>query len=58
VLTDRLNWLVDQGILERRRYGEHTTRELNEYRLTAKGRAAKGAHEAMGSADFGRSCPG
>jgi DNA-binding HxlR family transcriptional regulator len=27
VLADRLNWLVDQGILERRRYGENTTRE-------------------------------
>ena len=27
VLADRLNWLVDQGILERRRYGENTTHE-------------------------------
>ena len=39
VLTDRLNWLVGHGILERRPYAEHTTRDLNEYRLTAKGRA-------------------
>lgn len=39
VLTDRLNWLVDNGILERRPYAEHTARDLNEYRLTAKGRA-------------------
>ena len=39
VLTDRLNWLVAHGILERRPYAEHTTRDLNEYRLTAKGRA-------------------
>ncbi len=39
VLTERLNWLVDHGILERRPYAEHTARDLNEYRLTAKGRA-------------------
>ena len=39
VLTDRLNTLVDLGILERRRYAEHALRELYEYRLTAKGRA-------------------
>jgi DNA-binding HxlR family transcriptional regulator len=39
VLTDRLNWLVAHDILERRPYAEHTTRDLNEYRLTAKGRA-------------------
>ncbi|HUO38967.1 MAG TPA: helix-turn-helix domain-containing protein [Mycobacterium sp.] len=39
VLTERLNWLVDHGILERRRYAAHTARDLNEYRLTAKGRA-------------------
>ena len=38
VLTDRLNWLVDHGILERRPYAEHAARDLNEYRLTAKGR--------------------
>jgi DNA-binding HxlR family transcriptional regulator len=37
VLTDRLNWLVGHGILERRPYAEHAARELNEYRLTAKG---------------------
>ncbi|MFZ0719195.1 winged helix-turn-helix transcriptional regulator, partial [Mycobacterium sp.] len=39
VLTDRLNGLVAHGILERRPYAEHTTRDLNEYRLTAKGKA-------------------
>ena len=39
VLTERLNWLVQHGILERRRYAEHAARDLNEYRLTAKGRA-------------------
>jgi DNA-binding HxlR family transcriptional regulator len=36
VLTDRLNRLVDEGILERRRYQERP--ERFEYRLTAKGR--------------------
>lgn len=35
VLTDRLNRLVDEGILERARYSEHPPRY--EYRLTAKG---------------------
>jgi DNA-binding HxlR family transcriptional regulator len=35
VLTDRLNRLVDEGILERTRYSEHPPRY--EYRLTAKG---------------------
>jgi DNA-binding HxlR family transcriptional regulator len=39
VLSERLNWLVDHGIMERRPYTEHSARELNEYRLTAKGRA-------------------
>src|SRR2546425_9888556 len=38
VLTDRLNGLVEHGILKRHRYAEHTTRDLYEYRLTAKGR--------------------
>jgi DNA-binding HxlR family transcriptional regulator len=36
VLTDRLNRLVDEGILERRRYQERP--ERFEYRLTHKGR--------------------
>ncbi len=45
VLTDRLNWLVDHGILERRAYGEHGAR--NEYRLTAKGRALFPAYSAL-----------
>jgi len=36
VLTDRLNWLVDEGILERVRYGERPVR--HEYQLTPKGR--------------------
>lgn len=38
VLTDKLNTLIEHGILERRPYAEHTARELNEYRLTEKGR--------------------
>jgi DNA-binding HxlR family transcriptional regulator len=36
VLTDRLNRLIDEGILERARYSERP--ERYEYRLTAKGR--------------------
>jgi DNA-binding HxlR family transcriptional regulator len=36
VLTDRLNRLVEQGVLERHRYQEHPPRD--EYRLTEKGR--------------------
>ena len=36
VLTDRLNRLVDEGILERRAYSEKPPRD--EYRLTDKGR--------------------
>jgi DNA-binding HxlR family transcriptional regulator len=36
VLTDRLNRLVDEGILERRRYSERP--ERFEYHLTPKGR--------------------
>jgi DNA-binding HxlR family transcriptional regulator len=36
VLTDRLNWLVGEGILERVRYSERRIR--HEYRLTPKGR--------------------
>ena len=37
VLTDRLERLVDDGVMERRQYEEHPPRW--EYRLTAKGRA-------------------
>jgi DNA-binding HxlR family transcriptional regulator len=37
ILTDRLNKLVDAGILERRPYAEHPGRTLYEYRLTQKG---------------------
>jgi DNA-binding HxlR family transcriptional regulator len=36
VLTDRLNRLVEQGVLERARYSDHP--ERFEYQLTAKGR--------------------
>jgi DNA-binding HxlR family transcriptional regulator len=36
VLTDRLNWLVDEGILERVRYSD--ARERYEYHLTQMGR--------------------
>lgn len=35
ILTDRLNRLVDEGILRRERYSEHPPRD--EYRLTEKG---------------------
>ena len=37
ILADRLAKLVDNGVLERRRYEDHPPR--HEYRLTAKGRA-------------------
>src|SRR3954454_5602645 len=47
VLTERLNWLVDHGIFERRPYAEHAARELNEYRLTAKGRALFPVYTAL-----------
>jgi DNA-binding HxlR family transcriptional regulator len=36
ILAQRLQWLCDEGILERRRYQEHP--ERFEYRLTQKGR--------------------
>jgi DNA-binding HxlR family transcriptional regulator len=47
VLTDRLNWLVRHGILERRPYAEGKARELNEYRLTDKGRALYPVYTAL-----------
>jgi DNA-binding HxlR family transcriptional regulator len=47
VLTDRLNSLVDRGVLERRPYAEHAARELNEYRLTDKGRALFPVYAAL-----------
>ncbi len=37
ILSDRLNRLVDFGILERRAYREGAKRTLSEYRLTAAG---------------------
>jgi len=37
ILTDRLNRLVDAGILERRVYEQHANRALHEYRLTEAG---------------------
>jgi DNA-binding HxlR family transcriptional regulator len=37
ILTDRLNGLVEEGILERRPYAEHPGRTLYQYRLTEKG---------------------
>ena len=45
VLTDRLNRLVDEGILERVRYSERP--ERFEYRLTAKGRELNVALTAL-----------
>src|SRR6185295_2008426 len=47
VLTDRLGWLVEHGIFERRPYGTNTARELSEYRLTAKGRALFPVYSAL-----------
>lgn len=47
VLTDRLNSLVDHGVLERRRYAEHAARDLFEYRLTPKGRALFPVYAAL-----------
>ncbi len=47
VLADRLNWLVDHGILQRRPYATHAARELNEYRLTDKGRALFPVYAAL-----------
>ena len=47
VLTDRLNSLVDQGILERRPYSRGGARDLYEYRLTDKGRALFPAYVAL-----------
>jgi DNA-binding HxlR family transcriptional regulator len=47
VLTERLNWLVDHGILDRRPYSEGATRTLNEYRLTEKGRALFPVYAAL-----------
>lgn len=37
ILTDRLNRLVDVGVLERRVYEQHAKRALHEYRLTEAG---------------------
>ena len=45
VLTDRLNRLVDEGILERVRYSERP--ERYEYRLTKKGRELNVALTAL-----------
>jgi DNA-binding HxlR family transcriptional regulator len=47
VLTDKLNLLVEHGVLERRPYAEHAVRELNEYRLTDKGRALFPVYAAL-----------
>jgi DNA-binding HxlR family transcriptional regulator len=45
VLTDRLNRLVEEGVLERVRYSERPPRD--EYRLTAKGRELERALTAL-----------
>ncbi len=47
VLTDRLGWLVDNGIFVRQTYAEHAERDLCEYRLTRKGRALFPVYTAM-----------
>ena len=53
VLTDRLNRLVEEGILDRVRYNEHP--ERYEYRLTSKGRDL--ADHARRPAAMGRHVP-
>ena len=53
VLTDRLDRLVDEGILERVRYSERP--ERYEYRLTQKGRDLQ--HRPRGPAAVGRQLP-
>jgi DNA-binding HxlR family transcriptional regulator len=45
VLTERLKWLVEQGVLERRAYQERPTR--HEYALTEKGVELCGVLMAM-----------
>jgi DNA-binding HxlR family transcriptional regulator len=45
VLADRLNRLVEEGVLERVRYSERPPR--SEYRLTAKGRELEAALSAL-----------
>lgn len=47
VLTDKLNLLVQHGVLERRPYAENAARELNEYRLTEKGRGLFPVYTAL-----------
>ncbi len=47
VLAERLDRLVEQGILRRESYAPDAARELNEYRLTAKGLALFPAYTAL-----------
>lgn len=47
VLAERLERLVEHGILRRESYAPTAARELNEYRLTAKGLALFPAYTAL-----------
>src|SRR6476661_8548595 len=47
VLAERLERLVEQGILRRESYAPAAARELNEYRLTSKGLALFPAYTAL-----------
>jgi DNA-binding HxlR family transcriptional regulator len=47
VLSDRLNSLVEQGILQRQHYAEGRVRRVHEYRLTEKGRALFPVYTAL-----------
>lgn len=47
VLAERLDRLVEEGIFRRESYAPDAARELNEYRLTAKGLALFPAYTAL-----------
>ncbi len=47
VLSERLNSLVEHGVLERRPYSERESRSRYEYRLTDKGRALFPVYAAL-----------
>jgi DNA-binding HxlR family transcriptional regulator len=47
ILSERLTNLVEHGILERRPYAGHATRNFHEYRLTDKGRALFPVYAAL-----------
>jgi DNA-binding HxlR family transcriptional regulator len=47
VLAEKLNLLVDHGLMDRRAYAGHGARQRCEYRLTDKGRALFPAYTAL-----------